>query len=362
MAGIYVHIPFCKSRCIYCDFFSTTQLEQRSRYIEAVLLEYALRRRYLPENEPVRTIYIGGGTPSLLETANLAQLLHTLPTNEAIEITLEANPSDVTEANLLGWRKAGVNRLSMGVQSLNDDLLRFIGRRHNAKQATDAVQLAQQCGFDNISIDLIYGLPHQTMELWQSDVEQALTLNVQHISTYCLSYEADTPLDKMRAVGTVQETDEELANAMYAYICNRLRQEGWNHYEVSNFALPGYESKHNSSYWDDTPYLGLGAGAHSYNGHSRQWNIADLQTYMQQIASGYVPCESEQLNETDSYNERIMLGLRTSRGIQVTDELLQKAQPYIATGKLRLADGQLIATPEGINILNTIITDLMRDE
>ncbi|MBO7456136.1 MAG: radical SAM family heme chaperone HemW [Paludibacteraceae bacterium] len=360
MAGIYVHIPFCKSRCIYCDFFSTTRLEQRSRYIDALIKEYSLRGTYLPKGEPIRTIYIGGGTPSLLAPDDVARLLHSLPTNEAVEITLEANPSDITEAKLLAWHEAGINRLSMGVQSLNDDLLRFIGRRHDASQAVEAVRLAQQCGFSNISIDLIYGLPHQTMAHWQADINQALTLGVQHISTYCLSFEPHTRLDKMRADGIVQEADEDTANAMYAHICNRLRQEGWNHYEVSNFALPGFESRHNSSYWDDTPYLGLGAGAHSYDGKSRQWNIADLDKYISAITAGQVPCESEMLSETDRYNERIMLGLRTSRGITATDGLLQKAAPYIESGKLRVQDGKIIATPDGINILNVIITDLMQ--
>lgn len=361
MAGIYVHIPFCYSRCSYCGFFSTTELSQRSIYVDAVMKEYGLRADYLPKGEPTRTIYIGGGTPSQLTNSDLARLLRVLPVAEAEEVTMEANPSDMTEAKLKAWQQMGINRLSIGVQSFDDRMLAFLNRRHDSKQAKKVIHLAQDLGYDNISIDLMYTLPCQTMEKWQADIETALSFGVQHISTYCLSYEEGTPLWRLREKGVVHETDDDLANDMYAYLCQRLKDAGYMHYEVSNFAQPGYESKHNSSYWDGTPYLGLGAGAHSYDGVSRQWNVANLSKYLRDIMNGKVPCKREHLTETEKYNEHVMLGLRTSMGIEATDELLKKAQPYIATGKLRLADGQLIATLEGINILNTIITDLMRE-
>lgn len=361
MAGIYVHIPFCYSRCSYCGFFSTTELSQRSIYVDAVLKEYELRRTYLPAGERIRTIYIGGGTPSQLSNSDLARLLRVLPVAEAEEVTIEANPSDMTEAKLKAWQAMGINRLSIGVQSFDEGRLAFLNRRHGSKQAKKVIRLAQELGFTNISIDLMYALPYQTMELWQADIDTALSFGVQHISTYCLSYEQGTTLWRLKEKGLVRETDDELANAMYAYLCHRLQEAGFTHYEVSNFSLPGYESKHNISYWDGTPYLGLGAGAHSYDGQSRQWNVANLSKYLRDIMNGKVPFKREKLTETEKYNEQVMLGLRTNKGIPATDELLKKAQPYIATGKLRLTNGQLIATLEGINILNTIITDLMRE-
>ena len=352
MAAIYVHIPFCYSRCSYCAFFSTTALQQRSIYVDALMKEYKLRAGYLPEGERIRTIYLGGGTPSQLANNDLARLLRILPVEEAEEITIEANPSDMTEAKLRAWQKMGVNRLSIGIQSFNDGSLAWLNRRHGSKQALKVVRLAQELGYSNISIDLMYALPYQTMDKWQADIEQALALNVQHISTYCLSYEEGTPMYNFRAKGLVKEADEDLQNAMYAYLCERLKQAGYEHYEV----------KHNSSYWDGTPYLGLGAGAHSYDGLTRQWNIENLKKYLHDIMADKVPFKREKLTETQRYNEHVMLGLRTSRGIQATDELLSKAQPYIASGKLTVTDGTIRATQEGINILNTIITDLMRDE
>lgn len=361
MAAIYIHIPFCYSRCSYCAFFSTTLLEMRSLYVDAVVKEYELRRGYLPEGEPIRTIYLGGGTPSQLGNKDLERLLRALPVGQAEEVTIEANPSDMTEAKLKAWREMGINRLSIGVQSFDEMILAFLNRRHGSKQAKKVIRLAQELGYDNISIDLMYALPNQTLELWQADVETALTFDVQHISTYCLSYEPGTPLDNWRKKGLFREADDDLANAMYAYLCRRLREAGYEHYEVSNFAKPGFESRHNSSYWDETPYLGLGAGAHSYDGVSRQWNVANLKKYISEILKGKVPFKREKLTETERYNERVMLGLRTSKGITATDELLHKAQPYMETGKLRVTEGKIIATQDGINILNTIITDLMRD-
>ena len=361
MAGIYIHIPFCYSRCSYCGFFSTTELSQRSIYVDAVLKEYQLRTDYLPKGEPVRTLYIGGGTPSQLTSSDLARLLRALPVAEAEEVTMEANPSDMTEAKLRAWQQMGVNRLSIGVQSFDDGMLAFLNRRHGSKQAKKVIRLAQDLGYTNISIDLMYSLPYQTMKRWEADIETALSFGVQHISTYCLSYEQGTPLWRLREKGVIRETDEDLANEMYACLCQRLKEAGYEHYEVSNFALPGYESKHNSSYWDGTPYLGLGAGAHSFDGKSRQWNAENLHKYLRDIMNGKVPFRRERLTATQQYNEHVMLGLRTCKGIAATDELVRKAQPYLSTGKLRIADGRIIASMEGINILNTIITDLMRE-
>ena len=357
MAGIYIHIPFCKSRCAYCDFYSTTELPLRTRYVDALIHEYELRKHEL--SEPVRTIYIGGGTPSQLRTDDLARLLQTLPTAEVEELTLEANPQDVTPEKLQGWLDAGVNRLSIGIQSFHNRTLRRLGRRHDAPAARRAVEMAKEYGFKNISIDLIYATPEQTLEEWKEDILDALALDVPHISTYCLMYEEGTPLYDLLKQGRVQELDEDMVNTMYGMLCEALRAAEYKHYEVSNFALPGFESRHNSNYWNDTPYLGLGAGAHSYDGNVRRANNPDLLAYLSASMNDEVPHIDEILTESDRYNEQIMLGLRTSNGVAITEQRLKDAQRYIEQGLLVKDNGRLRATQKGLNILNRIIEDLM---
>ena len=369
MAGIYIHIPFCKSRCVYCDFFSTTQLARRGEYVDALIREWQLRSAELPADEPVQTVYFGGGTPSLQETEDLQRLLEALPVASAEEITLECNPGDVTPDKAEAWRSMGINRLSMGIQSFDDTLLRRIGRRHTAAQAREAVRTAQAAGFGNISIDLIYGLPmgnaqcgmrNAQLGIVKNDVEEAMRLGIQHISTYCLTYEDGTPLMRMLERGEVSETDEDTENVMYDYIADRLQKAGFVHYEVSNFALSGFRSRHNSRYWDGTPYLGLGAGAHSYDGRNRSWNPDDLDAYLAGLRSGSPVREKETLSETDRYNECIMLGLRTSDGVPYADlHTPDLIAPYIERGLLQLRNGSVIATQQGLHILNRIIEDLM---
>ena len=350
---MYVHIPFCKKRCLYCDFFSTTLLERREEYVDALLREIELRRH--EAGEAIRTIYIGGGTPSTLPVGDIQRILDAIGTDQAEEITVEVNPGDLSPEYLSALRQTGVNRLSIGVQSFQDHLLQLIGRRHNAQQAIDAVHMAQHAGFDNISIDLIYALPTQTLELWQADIEMALQLGVQHISTYGLMYEEGTALTRMREAGEIEAVDEDTENRMYDELCERLKAKGFVHYEVSNFALPGFEAKHNSSYWNGTPYIGIGAGAHSYLPPVRSWNPDDLDAYIQGIRSGTLQRESETLSERDLYNEKIMLGLRTNKGIEKRgtthwlDKKMLKETP----------DGRLVATQQGLHILNRIIEDLM---
>ena len=357
MAGIYIHIPFCKSRCAYCDFYSTTELPLRTRYVDALIHEYDLRKKEL--TEPVRTIYLGGGTPSQLKSDDLARLLQALPTAEVEELTLEANPQDITPEKLIAWREAGVNRLSIGIQSFHNRTLRRLGRRHDAQAAYRAVELAKQHGFSNISVDLIYATPEQTMDEWMEDIQEVLALDVPHISTYCLMYEENTPLYELLKQGRVQEQDEDSVNAMYAMICQALKEAGYEHYEVSNFARPGFSSKHNSSYWDDTPYLGLGPGAHSYDGKIRRANNPDLLAYLGALTNDEVPHTDEVLTPEDRYNEQIMLGLRTSNGVAITEQRLKEAQSYIERGLLVLENGRLRATQQGLNILNRIIEDMM---
>ena len=348
---------------MYCDFFSTTQLGRQEAYVKALCKE--IKDRQNEAGEPIRTIYIGGGTPSTLRLEDLTVINQSITSQCIAEYTVELNPGDATEEYIRGLKDIGVNRLSMGVQSFQDELLQLIGRRHNAQQAIEAVQMAQEAGFDNLSIDLIYALPGQTMEQWKADIEKALRLGIQHISTYGLMYEEGTALTKMRDRGEIQETDEETENAMYDYLCERLKEAGFVHYEVSNFALPGYEAKHNSSYWDGTPYVGVGAGAHSYIRNIRSWNPNDLEAYIRGIEEGTLVRESETLTEKDLYNERIMLGLRTNKGIPLSDVNVRNGHEMVTkmTVKdqlLRITeDGRLVATQKGIHILNTIIEKLI---
>ena len=352
MGGLYVHIPFCKKRCLYCDFFSTTLLERRKEYVEAVLKEIAERKN---EVEEIKTIYLGGGTPSTLDAADIRRILEAVGTDQAEEITMELNPGDATQEYMRAIRDAGINRLSIGIQSFQDNLLTLIGRRHNTMQALEAVKMAHKAGFDNISIDLMYALPTQTMDQWKADIEKALELKIQHISCYGLMYEEGTVMTKRVEAGELTAIDEDEENAMYDYLCERLKEAGFVHYEVSNFAIPGYEAKHNSRYWDGTPYVGIGAGAHSYVGNVRSWNPDDLEAYIAGIAQR----EQEVLSETDRYNERIMLGLRTNKGVE-RNAIKKDVKAHIAAGLLReTGDGHIVATQQGLHLLNRIIEDLM---
>ena len=381
MAGIYIHIPFCKSRCKYCDFFSTTHLEKQSQYVQALLMEiqdrlpisntqYPIPNSQYPitnNPSPISTIYIGGGTPSTLQVKHLQAIVESLKNGapylqfkgKEIEITLEANPGDITAEKARAWREMGINRLSIGIQSFHDELLQLIGRRHNAEQARRAVATAQAAGFDNISIDLMYALPSQTMEMWKKDVAEALKLGVQHISTYGLIYEEGTALTTLLDHGVVEAVDEDTEMQMYDYIVAELTAHGYIHYEVSNFALPNRESQHNSSYWNDTPYIGLGAGAHSYDGQCRSWNISDLDSYIAQANTHQLQPETERLTDEQRHTERVMLSLRTNKGVAMNDIDNNKAQPYIQQGLLQQVGTRLVATTKGFHILNRIIEDLV---
>ena len=355
MTGIYIHIPFCKTRCKYCDFFSTTDLEKRAQYVNALLTEWQDRSI---EPSTISTIYIGGGTPSTLQLEHLQAIVGKWKV-EGVEVTLEANPSDITQEKAHAWRRMGINRLSIGIQTFDDDLLRLIGRRHTAEQARQAVVIAQAAGFDNISIDLMYALPSQTIEQWQRDVAEALQLGVQHISTYGLIYEEGTVLTALLERGHITPVDEDTEMQMYDYLVGQLTAKGFEHYEVSNFALPDRRSKHNSNYWNDTPYIGLGAGAHSYDGKVRSWNISDIDAYIEQAMAHNLHPEQELLNEEDRHTERVMLGLRTNQGIAISEIEASKAQAYIEQGLLTKKDDRIVATTKGFHILNRIIEDLL---
>ena len=286
--------------------------------MDAVIAEAGLRRDEL-RGEPVKTLYFGGGTPSQLPPALFSRLVEglrdTLDFTAVEEFTVEANPDDVTIDWCAALLPLGVNRVSMGVQSFEDDILRLIGRRHTARQAVEVVGNLRQAGINNISIDLIFGLPGQTVDSWTATVEQAIALAPQHISAYGLTYELGTRLWRQREQGEVAEVPEEQCIAMYRILIKRMKEAGYEHYEISNFALPGYQSRHNSSYWDDTPYLGLGAAAHSYDGVVRRYNLHDLNGYIDKVMAGKIAYGQEELSWQERYDERVMLGLRTSRGV-----------------------------------------------
>ena len=373
MAGIYVHIPFCASRCIYCGFYSITRSELQQRYVDAVCREWKIRASYLKDS--VHTIYIGGGTPSQLSSMQLRQLFDTLGTAE--EITLECNPDDLTVEYVTALSQLPVNRVSMGVQTFDDGRLRFLRRRHTANQIPVAVERLRQAGIRNISIDLIYGFPNEMLVDWHQDIDQALSLNVEHLSAYALSYEEGTPLYQLLQQGKIQELDEELSLQMYSDLIDRLTAAGYEHYEISNFARlkvedgeskkDSYRSRHNSSYWHQVPYLGLGAAAHSYDGHSRQWNIDDVEQYIEGIEQGRIPFEREELDADTCYDELVMTALRTCEGLDtrmLSEEdrqyCLSQAKRFLNDGLLTLDGSNLRLTRKGLFVSNMIMSELMK--
>jgi oxygen-independent coproporphyrinogen-3 oxidase len=373
MAGLYIHIPFCKSRCIYCGFYSTTDTTLRQRYVDAVCQEM-ISRSEKNEGENMRTgiqtIYIGGGTPSQLTLGQLGQLLEKARTafdvDDNAEVTVEVNPDDVTEELAAGLQAIGVNRVSMGAQTFDANRLRFLNRRHTARQVEEAVSLLRQSGFDNISIDLMYGFPDETLNDWQQDIDAVLRLGVEHLSAYCLMIEEGTPLHQWAADNGQWAMDEELERAMYYTLIERLTAAGYEHYELSNFAKPGRHSRHNSSYWKDIPYIGLGAAAHSYDGQCRRWNVSNLLYYIKGIENGQPSFEQEELDEDTHYNDRITVALRTCEGLslsELTDRqqkyLLRSAQRYLDDGLLELLDGRIKLTRKGLFVSDMVMADLM---
>ena len=338
-------------------------------YAQALEREMCLRKHYI-NSSCVHSFYIGGGTPSLLPTEVLRNIFAAVGRYFTLahdaEVTIEANPDDVTPNWLKGLSDTPVNRISMGAQTFNDSLLKFLGRRHNAQQITNAVQACKEAGLTNISLDLIYGLPGQTLADWQHDVESALSLNITHLSAYALSYEEGTRLNAMLQNGDIHETDEELSRQMYIHLLSTTKEANFLHYEISNFALPGFHSRHNSRYWQGVPYLGLGAGAHSYDGlRERRANLPNIKAYI--AATGDVPNETEKLSPEGLFNEFIMTRLRTSDGIPLNklspeerQYCLSMAAPHLANHHLSIQDKHLRLTQEGIFTSNDIISDLMK--
>ena len=372
MAGIYIHIPFCKQRCLYCAFYSSTLHSKQQEYCDALCREIIMRRNYIIGI--IDTVYFGGGTPSTLTREQLQKILGTIKEHYRLspsaEITIEANPDDLTPEYLATLRSLSFNRLSMGIQSFDDAQLKAIGRRHTAERARQAVKDARTAGFENISIDLMFALPSSTSAQWQESIKQAIELRPTHISAYNLTYEEETPLYRALQQGKIEAVDEEENLKQFEILIEQLAAAGYRHYEISNFALPGYESRHNSSYWHDIPYLGCGAAAHSYNGESRSWNISDIKTYIEGINNGAPFSEVEQLTTAEQYNDAILTRLRTADGVpsdwmrkkfgdKLTDYMLRNAAPHIAAGRLKEDNGILSLTREGLFVSDAIIRDLI---
>ena len=373
MAGIYIHIPFCKQRCRYCAFYSSTLYKIKEEYVKALCRELQERRHYIG-NETVETIYLGGGTPSTLTIGQLRTICDTVystyPVSSSPEVTIECNPDDLTPEFLEQLRRLPFNRISMGVQSFNDEQLKRLGRRHSAEGARKAVRNARAAGYGNISIDLMFALPGSTADEWLYDLKSAIELKPDHLSAYNLMYEEGTPLHRDLCSGKITELSEEENVEQFGMLIDSMKAAGYRHYEISNFALPGKESRHNSSYWNDTPYIGCGAAAHSYNGTSREWNIADIKAYIEGMESGKRIFEVEHLTEEERYNDTILTRLRTADGIPLTwikekfnerlnAYLLRATEKEIALGNLKEENGQLSLTEKGVFISDAVIRELI---
>ena len=319
MAGIYIHIPFCKKACHYCNFHFSTQTKHIDAFIDALLFEIELRKEYV--NEPIRTIYFGGGTPSLLSEDQIKLIVSKISAhynlNELVEFTLEANPDDINGINLASWKKMGINRLSIGIQSFQQDALTWMNRAHEVNQSHQAIQLAKEAGFDNISVDLIYGTPHYTKAHLLADLKIINDYQIPHVSCYALTIEEKTALHSMIEKGKMDNVVSEVQAEHFEIIVDYLNLIGFEHYEISNFAKPGNRSQHNSSYWKSLPYIGFGPSAHSYNGISRQWNIANNALYIQALEKKELPFEIEQLDLAAQYNEYMMISLRCMEGFDL---------------------------------------------
>jgi oxygen-independent coproporphyrinogen-3 oxidase len=321
--------------------------------------------------ERIETIYLGGGTPSQLTIAQLEQLFiyinKVYAIQEGAEITIECNPDDVTAEYAAALPQLGINRVSMGAQTFNDQRLRFLNRRHTSAQVPQAVERLRQAGIANISIDLMYGFPQESLADWEQDIDDALALGVEHISAYCLMYEEGTPLYRQLQQGLIHEVDEETERLMYELFIDKLSAAGYEHYEISNFAKPGYRSRHNSSYWTDVPYIGIGAAAHSYDGRQRRWNVSDLMKYINGIESGKPVFEFEDIDADTRYNDRVMLSLRTKEGLDLLtlseaerNYLLPLAEKYLDEGLLTRADNHLRLSRKGLFVSDMIMSDLMK--
>lgn len=372
MTGLYIHIPFCATCCSYCDFYSQTNSVLRSEYIQALIAEMCIRRAEVTDT--IGTLYFGGGTPSLLSPQEIGRIIEQVyrlfSFSSDAEITLEANPDDLNTSYVQELRTLPINRISMGAQSFHDEDLHFLNRRHNARQVFEAVDTCRNAGLTNLSIDLIYGLPGQTPARWQENISAVLALSPPHLSAYHLIYEEGTPLTRLLHAGKVREVDEEVSLELFRMLREQLTGAGYEHYEISNFARSGYHSRHNSSYWQDTPYLGLGPSAHSFDGRrTRRSNPSDIRRYIVSMAAGKPLFTEEILTDNDRYNEVVMTRLRTACGLspdqighlfgkESAERCIRTAALFIRDGLLHEeADGRIRLTEKGIFLSDRIISE-----
>lgn len=371
MAGIYLHIPFCKQKCSYCDFhFSTTFHAYREKMIKSLVQELITRKETL-QDEPIKTIYFGGGTPSLLTEMELSELITTVYDHYQVisspEITLEANPDDIDEEKVKHWKKAGVNRLSIGLQSFNPTVMQWMNRAHSVEQSLACIPIAQQAGITNISIDLIYGLPDLTMEAWENEIETALKLGVQHISAYCLTIEDKTALASWVKSKKINAPSNELQALQFQLLQEKLIKAGFDHYEISNFGLPDFYSRHNSSYWKGDKYIGIGPSAHSFDGTHRSWNIANNTRYIKGIESNQPEYDFEKLTPENKFNELLLVGLRTKWGVDLTQlasilplpmAFTETLNSFILKGWVEQTGNEICLTQDGKSWADKIAEDL----
>jgi oxygen-independent coproporphyrinogen-3 oxidase len=373
MAGIYIHIPFCKKLCFYCDFYHVVSTDNNSAFIDAVLKEASLSKEYL-ENDTVSTIYIGGGTPSVFSIKDLATILNHIHkvfrVSKECELTIELNPDDVLPSYMEGLKNQGINRISLGIQSWRDTDLRMLNRRHDSAQAVNALKETINAGFENVTIDLIYGIPGLSQEEWESNLDFSFSFDIKHLSAYHLTIEPGTVFGKMLEKGTISEIDENESAAQFNTLIKKAESAGFIQYEISNFGKPGYFSIHNSNYWKQVNYLGLGPSAHSFNGYSRQWNVRDLKGYIKSINSGKPYFEREELDTKKRFNEYIMTSLRTMWGIDLEylEKIFEKeGYDYVVNlslkfrnyGLMKLEKNSLVLTNQGKLISDNIISEFM---
>lgn len=371
MAGIYIHIPFCRQACHYCDFHFSTSMKKKQEMIMALAKEISMRKNEFT-GQTVETIYFGGGTPSVLTNQEIEFLINTVLENYTVtgnpEITLEANPDDLSINRITELANSRINRLSIGIQSFFEDDLKMMNRAHNAQQATECLTEAVKY-FDNISVDLIYGVPGMTNERWLQNVDKALSFGVPHISSYALTVEPKTALHNFVQKGIIAQPSDEVAHEHFMLLTEKLQENGFVHYELSNFGKEGYFSRNNTAYWLGKKYLGIGPSAHSYDGISRSWNIANNALYLKAIENNELPAEKEKLTVADRYNEYVMTGLRTIWGVSVTrveqefgllykKHLLNEAANFISNGLLSLQDNVLKTTPKGKFLADGLASDL----
>ena len=376
MAGIYIHIPFCKKLCSYCDFYHIITQSDNKNFIDALISETIIRKEYLG-NEIVSTIYIGGGTPSVLLPEEINMILGNIrklfQVDDNCEITIELNPDDIDDEFLKGLKDSAVNRISLGIQSWRDSDLKLMNRRHNAAQAANALDQVLKAGFKNVTIDLIYGIPGMTTTDWSSNLDISFSYDIKHLSAYHLTIEPGTVFGKMKEKGLLSETDEEESSAQFHLLIEKALSAGFVHYEISNFGKPGYFSIHNSNYWKQVSYLGLGPSAHSFNGYSRQWNIRNVKKYIKALSSGSLLFEKEELDKRTRFNEYIMTSLRTMWGIDLDfverifdkegyDYVVNLSGKMIDYGLMKQENKTLVLTNQGKMISDNIISELMVPE